>query len=241
MPEPFTASSVERLRCQPSFGRRGAIRPDPCHGCEVPAPRRAPTQNRAAGHRSATTSNSPARPAPAHKRRSNRSSPSGRHDSRAANVSASACTSPKPRFSPWPASGCTTCAASPTSTQPAPHTGLRAGDGQRPRRPWAGQAQPGRHVGAGALQFGFEGSRVQLHQRGGTLLRQRPHQRERSLGQRPLERQQRQHVGRTKPLMGHALMRVGRGQPRGDGGLAVGVAIELHADRLARAESLPSA
>ena len=27
---------------------------------------------------------------------------------------------PGPRFSPWPASGCTTCAASPSSTQPGP-------------------------------------------------------------------------------------------------------------------------
>ena len=50
-------------------------------------------------------------------RRNNLLSPTLRQYSRLCSTLASSATSPSPRFSPWPASGCTLCAASPASAQ----------------------------------------------------------------------------------------------------------------------------
>ena len=60
-------------------------------------------------------------------RRDRRSGP------RSARTWASACASPKPRLTPWPASGCTPCAASPTSaSRCATVVGSRSSDSGKP-------------------------------------------------------------------------------------------------------------
>ena len=157
-------------------------------------------------------------------------------------TSASAATSARPRFRPWPASGCTTCAASPSSTQPgaAHRLGRAPAAAARRRARWPAQARRRRRA-RGLVQRCFEGRGVQRQQRVGARLRHRPDQRVRALGCRAVERQQRQHVGRAEPLARHAGVRpvATRAARRSRAGRRRGARSARRARR-ACAEALPS-
>src|SRR5439155_1127850 len=67
----------------------------------------------------------------------------------------------------------------------------------------------------------------------GAIVGHRPDERIRGAGLRGIERQQREHIGRAKPLAGNVLMGSGRRQPRRDRAMAVVVALEADAERIA--------
>ena len=141
---------------------------------------------------------------------------------RARSRATSAATSASPRFRPWPASGCTTCAASPSSTQPGPHQALArpfiSGQAARGDASVSAPASPPRGLHQFVLEAGASSGKQLLR----ALVRQRPDQRVRALRLRRVERQQRQHVGRsgTTAARGPGAA-CERDQPRGDRLLAV--------------------
>ena len=130
---------------------------------------------------------------------------------------ASAATSARPRLRPCPASGWTTWAASPTSTQPGPHQAL----GARRRRAARRRAREPRRSAptsapAASPRPCSNAAGASASSAVGALGRQRPDQRVRALGLGAVERQQREHVGRAEPLARDVAMRLRRDQPRRD-------------------------
>ena len=146
MDDMVVPSGIERLRGQPALERRQRLtRLMPrLRSSRSPAHR---WQKAAAGRRSAGPSPRSARRGAAHSAAAASRRPASRQGSRSAITCASACTSARPRFRPWPASGCTTCAASPSSTQPGPHTGsARASVSGQAARSLASVKRAGRAV-----------------------------------------------------------------------------------------------
>ena len=87
-----------------------------------------------------------------------------RASTRAAPITAaSAATSARPRFRPWPASGCTVCAASPSSTQPGPHQGRASASSSGQAARSLAQREPAAGAAGGLLQRGLEAGGVERH------------------------------------------------------------------------------
>ena len=94
--------------------------------------------------------------------------------------------------------------------RPAP--GRRAAHGERPGGALRGDAQLAGLAAAGLRELGLERRRLEREQRLGALGRQRPDECVRVARLGPVERQQRQHVGRAEPLPRDVCMRPRRDQ-----------------------------
>ena len=139
--------------------------------------------------------------------------------------------SPRPRFRPCPASGCTLCAASPTRARRGPTT-LAARinrNGNAAAAPTLVNAQQeylaARRSGNSTL---LTASRDRLI---GMVLLSRPYHR--NMGAR--QRQQRQHAFRAKPLPGRAAMGFGRTEVSDHCAVAVGRLPDFDPGQLAHA------
>ncbi len=139
--------------------------------------------------------------------RSNRSSPRPRQGSRCSIASARAATSARPRLRPWPARGWTTCAASPSSTQPGPHhASARPRTSGHDARSDASARLPTSAPAASARARSNAASSP-CSSACGALLGQRPDERIGAARLGPIERQQCEHVGSAKPLARDVPMR----------------------------------
>ena len=113
---------------------------------------------------------------------------------------------------------------------PAPHTGVGRRQLQRPGGALAGRAAAPGGAAGGLVQRAFERRAVERQQPFGARRRHRPDQRERAPGGRSVERQQRQHVGRSGTTGARRRRAARRDASRAAiARVAVGMALEAHA------------
>jgi hypothetical protein len=108
--------------------------------------------------------------------------------------------------------------------RPAP--GGRAADDQRPGGASRAERSSPASPAVAAASSRVERFGVHRQQGIGTIARQRPDKGVRALRLRPVEGQQREHVGRAEPLARDVAVRPRRDQPRRDRALAVVAALE---------------
>ena len=163
--------------------------------------------------------------------------------SRPATASTSASTSPRPRFSPWPAKGCRRCAASPASAMPGATICARSSVSGKPcsllrtvnlpSRPSAARQQSFQRGGLLALRQGQQPRR-------GLFAHGPDHRHLRAVG-RVRQRQQRQHAVVAEPLNGGALVRPFGVQVHHQSGVLVRHRLVLRPAASRSGEAAPSA